>query len=50
MTREEAKEYLLSISWAMGSTEMDYWNDMDPGEKMREAISVLYGSKEVEDV
>lgn len=46
LTREEAREYLLGISWDMGSTAMDYWNDMDPGEKMREAISVLYECKE----
>lgn len=49
MTREEAKEYLLNIANCMGAFAMDYWNDMDPGEKMREAISVLYGSKEVSE-
>jgi len=40
MTREEAKEYLINISYQLGTMGMEYLSDKD-GIKMREAIKIL---------
>lgn len=40
MTKNEAIDFLLDISYSMGSTDMEHWNDKT-GEKVREAISCL---------
>lgn len=40
MTKNEAIDFLLDISYSMGSTAMKKWNDKT-GEKVREAISCL---------
>lgn len=40
MTREEAKEYLINISYKLGSMAIEYLTEKD-GEKMREAIYAL---------
>ena len=40
MTREEAKEFLTSISWKLGNMSIEYLSEKD-GDKMREAIEVL---------
>lgn len=46
MTREEAEEYLLNLSWKMGSMAMEDLNEHD-GEKIRESIQALeQGSEE----
>lgn len=40
MTREEAKEYLINISYKLGNMSIEYLTEKD-GEKMREAINTL---------
>lgn len=40
MTREEAKGYLMNISYQLGTTSVEYLSEKD-GEKMREAIEAL---------
>ena len=40
MTREEAKRYLIEISYTFGSMSIEYLTEKD-GEKMREAIETL---------
>jgi len=40
MAREEAKEYLINISYKLGSMSIEYLTEKD-GEKMREAIYAL---------
>ena len=40
MTKEEAREFLLKISYAFGNMSIEYLTEKD-GEKMREAIDVL---------
>ena len=45
MTREEAKSFLIDISYKLGNMSVEYLTEKD-GEKMREAIKVL---EEVQD-
>lgn len=40
MTKEEAKEYLTDISYALGNMSVEYLTEKD-GERMREAIDTL---------
>lgn len=40
MTIEEAREFLINISYKLGNMSVEYLSEKD-GEKMREAISVL---------
>ncbi len=40
MTKEEAKDFLMSISYSLGNMSIEYLTEKD-GEKMREAIGVL---------
>ena len=40
MTKEEAKKYLIDISYALGNMSVEYLTEKD-GEKMREAIETL---------
>ena len=40
MTKEEAKKYLIDISYALGNMSIEYLTEKD-GEKMREAIETL---------
>lgn len=40
MTREEAREFLIDISYKLGDMSVEYLSEKD-GEKMREAIKVL---------
>jgi hypothetical protein len=40
MTREEAKEYLINISYKLGTMGIEYLTEKD-GEKMRDAIHAL---------
>ena len=40
MTREEAKEFLVNISYKLGNMSIEYLTEKD-GEKMREAIAIL---------
>ena len=40
MEREEAKEFLINISYKLGNMSVEYLTEKD-GEKMREAIEVL---------
>lgn len=40
MTREEAKEFLINISYKLGNMSVEYLTEKD-GEKMREAIETL---------
>lgn len=40
MTNEEAKEYLLNVSYMIGTTAVEYMTQKD-GDKIREAIKVL---------
>lgn len=40
MTRDEATEYLIDISYKFGNISVEYLTEKD-GEKMREAINVL---------
>jgi hypothetical protein len=40
MTREEAREFLINISYKLGNMSVEYLSEKD-GEKMRDAISVL---------
>ena len=44
MTKEYAIQFLIDISWKLGTTGMDHLTDKD-GDKMREAIDVLAGNK-----
>lgn len=41
MTLEEAKEFILKISYDLGNMGVEYLTEKD-GEKMREAVEVLY--------
>lgn len=41
MTREEAKIFLITISYKLGTMAVEYLTEKD-GEKMREAIETLY--------
>lgn len=47
MSREEAKEYLIDLSYKLGTTAIEELTLKD-GEKMRKAIEVLE-TKEVEE-
>ena len=47
MTREEAKEYLIDLSYKLGTTAVEYLTYKD-GEKIRKAIEVLM--LETEDI
>lgn len=40
MTREEAKEYLMNISYQLGTMSIEHLSEKD-GDKMREAIKAL---------
>lgn len=40
MTREEARKFLIDISYALGNMSVEYLTEKD-GEKMREAIKAL---------
>lgn len=40
MTREEAREFLINISYKLGNMSVEYLSEKD-GEKMREAIKAL---------
>ena len=40
MTREEAREFLINISYKLGNMSVEYLSEKD-GEKMREAIEAL---------
>ena len=40
MTKEEAKDFLIGISYKLGNMAIEYLTEKD-GEKMREAIKVL---------
>lgn len=40
MTRDEAKDFLTKISYALGNMSVEYLSEKD-GEKMREAIKAL---------
>jgi hypothetical protein len=40
MTREEAREFLMDISYKLGNMAVEYLSEKD-GEKMRDAIDVL---------
>jgi hypothetical protein len=40
MERQEAREFLIKISYALGNMSVEYLTEED-GEKMREAIRVL---------
>lgn len=40
MTREEAREFLLSISYSLGNMSVEYLSEKD-GKKMREAMQAL---------
>ena len=40
MTREEAREFLIDISYKLGNMSVEYLSEKD-GEKMRESIKVL---------
>jgi len=40
MTREEAKEFLIDVSYKLGNMAVEYLTEKD-GEKMREAIKAL---------
>lgn len=40
MTNEEAKEFLVNMSYKLGSMSMEYLSEKD-GEEMREAIKAL---------
>lgn len=44
MTNEEAKDYLLNVSYMIGTTAVEYMTQKD-GDKIREAIKVLGGSE-----
>lgn len=41
MTREEAIEFLVDISYLMGRIPAEFLNEAEGGEKMREAIKIL---------
>lgn len=40
MTREQAREFLIDISYKLGNMSVEYLSEKD-GEKMRDAIKVL---------
>ena len=46
--KEEAREYLMSISWKIGTTGMEYLSEKD-ADKMREAIDILCDDSDEED-
>ena len=48
MTKEEAKEFLVNISYNMGTTGIEDYTCKD-GDKMREAIAVLSDHKTFKD-
>ena len=48
MNKEEAREYLMNLSWTIGTTGMEYLTGKD-ADKMREAIDILYDDPDEEE-
>ena len=46
MTREEAREYLINLSWKMGTMDVEYLTEKD-GEKIRSAVQTLQQNETV---